>query len=198
MSPPAARARRGPETKNAIVDAAVDQLLAKPAPTVTIESVAVAAKCAKGLVHYHFKTKANLLSAAAERIWDRRTSAWKDVLAGPDPSAVITKAWALLENEGTGGTATAAASLGTEVGDVVGRTVRLSRQRFVTQLDVSAAALFLRMGLRPTVQGEEIALLLAAVIEGLGLQVASGTPADSLEPAWSAFWAGVLSLTRPA
>jgi AcrR family transcriptional regulator len=191
-------ARKGPEARTAIVAAAVEQLLVKPAPAVTIESVAAAARCAKGLVHYHFKTKANLLSAAATKIWEQRKTGWRDALAGSDPVAVIASAWALLASEGTGGVTSAATSLGTQTGDMVGRTVRECRQEFVAQLETSTRAMFERMGLEASVQTQEIALLLGAVIDGLGLQVASGTPSADLEPAWAAFWAGVLSLTRSA
>jgi hypothetical protein len=35
-------------------------------------------------------------------------------------------------------------------------------------------------------------------VDGLGLQMASGTSAEALEPAWHAFWLGILSFTRPA
>jgi AcrR family transcriptional regulator len=188
----------GSEARSAIIGAAVEQLLAKPAPAVTIDSVAAAAKCAKGLVHYHFKTKANLLSAAAAQIWEQRTAAWREALSGADPAGIITSAWSLLASEGSGGVTSAAASLGTQAGEIVGRTVRDCRQRFVSQLGSSTESMFGRMGLATTVQTQEIALLLGAVIEGLGLQVASGTPTADLEPAWAAFWAGVLSLTGPA
>jgi AcrR family transcriptional regulator len=186
------------EARAAIIRSATKQLLTGPVTRVTLESVATAAGCAKGLIHYHFKTKDNLLSAAAEQIWDERAAAWKVALDGPDPRAVISAAWALITSEGSRGVSSASAALVMESGDVVVQTVNQAKQRFVSQLGEAADALFRRIGLRSSVPTGEIALLMVAVIDGLGLQVASGTPASTLEPAWHAFWAGILSLTTPA
>ncbi len=185
------------EASAAILLAAVDQLLAGPVTRVTLDSVASAAGCAKGLVHYHFKTKDKLLSAAAERIWAERAAAWKVALHGPDPRGVIGAAWSLIANEAGRGVTAASTALGMESSDVVVRTVSSARLRMLSQLVEDVDALFRRMELTSSVPTGEIALLLMAVIDGLGLQVASGASADALEPAWHALWAGVLSLTRP-
>lgn len=186
------------EASAGILRAAVDQLLAAPVTRVTLESVATAAGCAKGLVHYHFKTKDGLLSAAAERIWEDRTAAWKVALQGSDPRAVIGAAWSLIGSEADRGVSAASAALGMESSNVVVRTVNTARLRLISQLGQDLDALFRRMELRPSVPTSEIALLMMAVIDGLGLQVASGNSPDTLEPAWHALWAGVLSLTRAA
>jgi hypothetical protein len=57
--------------------------------------------------------------------------------------------------------------------------------------------LLARLGLEPSVPASELGALFVAIVEGIGLQLGSGAPADDMEQAWSAFWAGLLSLTRP-
>jgi AcrR family transcriptional regulator len=185
-------------SREAILGAAVDRLLAEPASRVTLDSVASAAGCAKGLVHYHFKTKDNLVAAALTRIWEERRGRWEAAMSNSEPAAAIAACWQLVITEGGGGICTAAVTGWRDISESVVRTVNNARLRFVAQLGESVSALLSRMGLGCTVPAAEIASLMAAVIDGLGLQLASGAPAEALEPAWHAFWAGILSLTRPA
>lgn len=193
---PARAAKSESEARAAITGAAVEQLLAGSVSRMTLESVASAAHCAKGLVHYHFKTKDNLVAAAAGVIWERRAQEWCEVLGGPDPAAGIRAGWSLITREGASGVCMASAALGTEASDIVVRTVSASRRNFTTRLEGALETLFGHLGLRSSVPISEVALLMGAVIDGLGLQLASGAAADAVEPAWHAFWVGVLSLTR--
>jgi AcrR family transcriptional regulator len=186
------------EARDAILEAALRALTRKPTIVLTVDAVAREAGCAKGLVHYHFKTKAALMAAAAQRLWTRRSDAWQQALAGPDPHAAISASWSLLAAEAATGTSAACAALGVEASELIGQTVRESREAFVRVLSDSLVGLLERMGRAASVPPSEIAGLLAAVIEGIGLQIAGGTRAGSLESAWAAFWAGILSLTRRA
>jgi hypothetical protein len=54
------------------------------------------------------------------------------------------------------------------------------------------------MGRVATVPPSEIATLVASLIDGLGWRLATGEAPEQVEPAWAAFWAAILSLTRPA
>ena len=54
-----------------------------------------------------------------------------------------------------------------------------------------------KLELTPTIPETEIALLLEAVIDGMGFQLASGCDAQALEGAYAAAWLSILSLTRP-
>jgi AcrR family transcriptional regulator len=55
-----------------IVDAAVELLMSDGLANWTVERVTKRAGCAKGLVHYHYRSKVELLAHAAERIGRRR------------------------------------------------------------------------------------------------------------------------------
>ena len=54
-------ARSKEATRKAILDATEALLMLRGAHTLTIDAVAREARCAKGLVHYHFRTKGQLL-----------------------------------------------------------------------------------------------------------------------------------------
>lgn len=183
--------------KQRILAAAVRVLSADPGGAATVDRVAGEAGCAKGLVHYHFKTKDALFAAAAAQIWAERGKAWRAALTGSDPHTTLQAAWQLLLEESRNGHLLASTSLGLTKSKLAGQSVKDGRRAFVLILGDSLVALFGRMGRAATVPASEIAALLASVIDGLGLQLAGGDGTDDLEPAWSAFWAAVLSLTRP-
>lgn len=196
--PKSRRAQVGvPEARSRILAATVEAMGSASAKGLTIEAVARRAGCAKGLVNYHFKTKAALFSAAAERLWDDRVTAWQAALERKDPTQAINAGWGLVGKEARSGVTRACNELASGFGDMVDRTVSNQRKRFIELLAHELTGLFRRMAMIPTVPTADLAALLAAAIEGLAIQMAGGIEEDQLEPAWSAFWAGMLSLTRP-
>jgi AcrR family transcriptional regulator len=184
--------------KARILDAALQVLMTDPGTAATIDHIAAAAGCAKGLVHYHFKTKDALLGEVASRLWAKRARAWREVMSRPEASEALDDAWKLLRAESEDGSLAASASLGLSHSIVAGRSVRDGRAELARALTDGLVELLEHMGRSAAVPPSEVAALLAALIDGLGLQLASGEKADQLEPAWAAFWAGMLSLTRPA
>jgi AcrR family transcriptional regulator len=180
-----------------ILEAAVQLLRSGRGADVTTDQVAAKAGCAKGLVHYHFKRKDQLLAAAAESLWRERTASWAGALASDGPKAAIQRAWDTLVAEADAGTAASCATLGMRPDKLVVQSVGAGRAEFTRRAAGALEALLASLGLAPSVPARELGVLLVATIEGIGLQLGSGAPADELEPAWSAFWAGLLSLTRP-
>lgn len=178
-----------------ILDAAISVLTQGTGGPATVERVAREAGCAKGLVHYHFKTKDALLASAGAKLWTERAAAWRQALAGGEPHAALRNSWQLLREEAQNGRLLACTSLGLGTSKLAGQTVRDGRTAFARASADGVVALFERMGRAAAVPPSEIASLLAAVIDGLGLQLATGEKPDDMEPAWSAFWAAVLSLT---
>lgn len=163
-----------------------------------MDQVAREAHCAKGLVHYHFKTKAALLAAAASRLAERRRGRWTEVFQAPTPDAAIQRSWTLLASESRDGTIRAWTALCAEQDKVTGRTVKAESASFSATIAGAADGLLRELGLAPTVPIEELGLLLAAVVHGMGLQLESGMEPERLQGAYAAAWLGVLSLTRPA
>lgn len=185
------------DARAAILGAAVELLRGGRGTNVTTDQVARKAGCAKGLVHYHFKGKDQLLAAAAKRLWKERTEAWTGALSSKGPKAAIGHAWDTLVAESLAGTAASCATLGMRPEKLVVQSVGAARAEFSRRVAAALKELLADLNLEPSVPVTELGALLVATIEGIGLQLGSGANADELEPAWSAFWAGVLSLTRP-
>ena len=187
--------RNAERARTKILDAA--ERLLRRGGGATIDDVAREARCAKGLVHYHFKTKAGLLAAAAARLGDRRRHRWAEAFHAPTPQAAINRSWALLVAETKDGTVRAWSALcapGTEAPD---QAVRSEVAGFSASIAEAADRLLQELGLVPTVAAEELGLLLGSVISGMGLALENGTEPERLHGAYAAAWLGVLSLTRP-
>jgi AcrR family transcriptional regulator len=186
------------EAKSRILEAAIRVLRTEPGATATIDRVAQEAGCAKGLVHYHYRTKDGLFAEAAIRLWSLRADHWRQALSGPDPRSVIDQAWRLLQSEAADGRLAAAAFLGQPGSSVAGRSVKAGRSTLTHAIADGLVHLFEHMGRVATVPPSEIATLVASLIDGLGWRLATGEAPEQVEPAWAAFWAAILSLTRPA
>jgi AcrR family transcriptional regulator len=185
------------EARRAILEATLALLRERRTGDATTDDIARRAGCAKGLIHYHFKKKEQLLAAAAEHAWSARAAAWAHSLGTSDPKTSIGNAWRLLKEESTDGTAAACAAVGLGTDDLVVQSVNKSRRAFASALTNATSGLLQRMGLVPTVPPGELGTLLAATVEGISLQLGSGAGSEELEQAWAAFWVGLLSLTRP-
>jgi AcrR family transcriptional regulator len=186
-----------PVARTTILEAAIALLREQRVGDVTTDQVAQRADCAKGLVHYHFRGKDQLLAAAGSRLWETRADAWSLALGSPEPQRAIAAAWETLGTETANGTAAACAAIGLRANELVVQSVNSGRSAFAKSLTAALSGLLSRMGLSPTVPASELGTLLAATAEGIGLQLGSGADRAELEQAWAAFWVGLLALTRP-
>lgn len=192
------RSNQKAEARKAILDAAVAVTIERRGRQITTSLVAERADCAKGLVHYHFSTKEALLAEVATRLWAQRAASWRSALGAADGKGAIEAAWNLLQAEALDGRASAIAQLGLMDGKLVAQSVSDGRATFTKTLATGVPGLLARMGLEVSVPAPELAALLAATVDGLSMALAGGTSAAELEPAWAAFWVGLLALTRPS
>ncbi len=188
--------RRDPQTARAVIVGAAQRLLRRGGGG-TVEQVAREARCAKGLVHYHFHTKGALLAAAAAQLGEARQEAWREAFHATSPQQAIERSWQLLVSESRNGTTRAWTGLYAQAGRITGRAVSEQIAAYGRTLAEAAGALLGDLGLAPTIPIQEIGWLLAGVIHGMGLQLEVGVPPDRLQGAYAAAWLGVLSLTRP-
>lgn len=188
-------ARRDPQTARAVIVGAAERLLRRGGGG-TVEQVAREARCAKGLVHYHFHTKGALLAGAAAQLGAARQKAWREAFRATSPQQAIDRSWQLLVSETRNGAVRAWTSLYAETDRVTGRSVSEQMAAYGRTLADAAGALLDDLGLAPTVPIQEIGLLLAGVVHGMGLQLEIGVPPGDLQGAYAAAWLGVLSLTR--
>ena len=190
-------AKRG-EARERILECAEALIKQQGAAPVSIEAVAAAAGSAKGLVHYHFKTKQGLMSAVAERVTATRTSQWNAAFDAPSAHEAVRQTWSLLTRESVNGTVQAWQSL-VGFGDrLTEGLAKKLRDEFAENLCTNLTSMLRdELGLEPTIPDSEIGMLLEAVVNGMGFQLTSGTEETELEGAYSAAWLSILSLTRP-
>lgn len=191
-------ARSKDATREGILEAAEAVIREKGAHAATVDAVAKAAGCAKGLVHYHFKTKQLLLVETVRRIAQSREAAWIQALDTPDPQSAIDRTWGLLKREADSGTLKAWTSLTALPDKKIDQEVNEASARFRAGIAAGTSGLFRRTGLETTIDREQLGWLLAAVVQGMVFQLAAGADVAVLENAYAAAWLGLLSLTKPA
>ncbi len=184
------------DSRGAILDAAVTLVKRVGAGGLTIDGVAKEAGCAKGLIHYHLKSKHALLQSVAERIVDERERSWSEAFAAPSPEEAISSTWRLLTNESENGTMRAWLTLTNASGAMAERSVTDLSMRFSDALGSAVSRLLRGVGLSLTVPDAEIGWLLGAVVDGMGMRLTGGGDQTQLEGAYAAAWLGVLSLTE--
>ncbi|MGD2134818.1 MAG: TetR/AcrR family transcriptional regulator [Gemmatimonadales bacterium] len=183
-------------SREAIGQAAIDLIKQRGTERITVDQVAKAAGVAKGLVHYHFKTKRGLFEAVAAEFALERRQRWVAAFGARDPQEAIDKTWAILTEESADGTLRAWGALFGSAGIMPEQAVRDQAASFGRALGEAAQNMVARLGLRPTIPASEVGWLLAAVVQGMGSLLTAGADVEELEGAYAAAWLGVLSLTR--
>lgn len=170
--------------KSVILTAAVDILALHGLNNWTVEEVANRAHCAKGLVNYHYRSKADLLATAAATLRDDRAA--RRLAAAHHPgSQAVDQLWTVVAREVDSGWFAAWQSLVSA--DEPLRRAAATRSEDALAL---AAALGKTLGLGAALHPE--AGLIQAVLDGLELQLLQGAPRRSTEEAWHRFWLRVL------
>jgi AcrR family transcriptional regulator len=183
-------------SKDAILAAGIALLKRGTTTRVSVDAVAKEAGVAKGLVHYHFKTKKGLFETIAGRLAADRRQAWEHAFRKPDPQQAIDGTWALLTAESDDGTLLAWDMLFGSSGVLPEQTVRDETEAFGGGLGAAAQGMLARLGLHPSIPVSEIGALLSAIVQGMGTLLVRGSDAERLHGAYAAAWVGLLSLTR--
>ncbi len=184
--------------RSSILEATESLLRRQGAGAITVDSVARAAGCAKGLVHYHFGTKANLLKQALLSLSGAREARWIAAMSATTPEDAIDETWSLIIEEARNGTLRALASLAITNDPVIDRVVRAGIREFGEGLTHALAAMLDRAELTPTIPAEQIGWMIAAVVQGTSQHLVAGAEPEILENAYAAAWLGVLSLAGPS
>ena len=181
-----------------ILESAVRLTRESGATSLTVEDTAKGAGVAKGLVHYHFKTKLGLLRAVLSDIAARRCEDWSTALQAPDATAAVRRSWSLLTEESANGTLRAWHSLMGLDELLTEGIARDAAAQFSSALSTGIGRMMDdRLGIVPRVPACEIGWLLSAVTNGIGLQLMVRAAGEELEGAYAAAWLGILSLADP-
>ncbi|MEO8449906.1 MAG: TetR/AcrR family transcriptional regulator [Gemmatimonadota bacterium] len=150
----------------------------------TVDEVANKAKCAKGLVNYHYKSKHDLLIRCAETVASYRQARRMSALAGRVGAIAIDRLWAALildVDEGWFG-----AWISVMSDNRLRRAAGLRYGVHSGQLAVLAAK-----ALGETAQAIDESLL-TATLDGLELALLGEADRASVEEAYHRFWVGLL------
>ena len=190
-------AKRG-KARDAILMHATDLVKMRGAEAVSIEAVAASAGSAKGLVHYHFKTRQGLMGAVATGLATERIENWVSAFDAPSAREAVDATWQLLTGESASGVTRAWHSLVCTPDVLPDHLANKLCIEFADALcDALSTLLKDKLALRTTVPKEEIGHLLAALVNGVGSQLLGGVDEAQLEAAYAVAWLGVLSLTEP-
>lgn len=167
--------------KDTILTAAIAVLADDGLNNWTVEEVAERAHCAKGLVNYHFRSKRDLLTRAAESLRDdrqaRRLAACK--LGG---AAALDRLWQQLSEEVRSGWFGAWLAL-----LAADEPLRNAARGADGESLAAAAAQALGVELPP-----EAAVLIPTVLDGIALQLLLGADPEAAEEAYHRFWVTLL------
>ncbi len=189
--------KKSDEARSGILNAATKILCDRGAERTTISAVADEAGCAKGLVNYHFKSKDNLLAATLRQLADSRLDAWQSAFKARTPEAVIDRTWKLILDESRTGVLKAMASSSSCPGVQTERTVKSINDEFADAVGVAAEGLLAKLGMTPRFPVVQLGALMAAVANGIGLQLSTGGDAANLENSYAVAWLGVLQMSEP-
>lgn len=183
------------ESRTVILNVAEDLVRTKGVNGTTIADIASGAKCAKGLINYHFGTKKELIDVVADRIVQKRIDAWQSALQSDNPQSAIDKSWKLLCSEARDGTMMIWDETIDRNRNLTEQSVKTKHEMFSQELGRIASATLSKAGLRARIPISELGNLLAAVVHGIGKMLLAGINQGELEGAYAAAWLGILSLT---
>lgn len=169
--------------KTEILGAAKSVLIRKGLAAWTIEDVAREAHCAKGLVNYHYKTKANLLARVGESLREDRIGRRLAALENEGATA-LDALWNTLTSEVRSGELAAWLSLSALPDQAVHHGLR-SQERELRRLEQAASRAF---GLGDQNLGQ----LIDSVLSGFQIALLHGQEDQVVREAYHRFWLGIL------
>jgi AcrR family transcriptional regulator len=151
----------------------------------SVEQVAAGAGCAKGLVHYHFGTRAALLTAVVEELARGRMARRCAALA-PRGTVALDALWVVLREDASAGVSRA----WLEAGFDGAAEIRRVMAPLDGELQQFAAASSAAMELPQLSPGRAATLLL--LLDALEAALVRGAPAVEVREAYDRVWLGMM------
>ena len=170
--------------KDAILGAAIEVVALHGLNNWTVEEVANRARCAKGLVNYHYRSKQDLLVQSATTVRDDR-AARRLAAVQTTGAPSLDRLWSALQQEVESGWFAAWLSFVAADGPL---RHAASRNPKDSRLFIDALCRALEAGPSLTDQ----ASLIEAALDGLQLRLLQGAPPQATEEDYHRFWLSVL------
>lgn len=181
--------------------AAADRILAAAAECVvrggvtsaSMQDVAAAAGVSKGLIHYHFRDKTQLLATLVEWLSTRIIGRQRAATGHVRPENAVDIVWSWAEGELKSGDlrALVAVSLDGSPEVLAAASAALGRRR--TASTEMVGAVYSALELTPRLPSALLAEVLVAFLDGMSADSSFTDPADR-RVAFDAFWLALLSL----
>lgn len=171
--------------RDAILIAAVQVLIDRGETGWSVERVADAAECAKGLVLYHYRAKRHLLAQAGGKLRDRLVDERLASLSAGKGAAAVDDLWDCLVAQVTSGLFRAWLGLHGSADRDIRASVAVGADHLNKLREAVAGALGLA-------GGPVSAVLLEAGLTGFQLQLLEGTAKGDVQEAYDRFWLVIL------
>ena len=172
--------------KRRLLDTAARTLVRAGLDGWTVEAVTRDAGCAKGLVHYHYRSKSELLAAVAESLARASHHRRVEALRGAAGAEALDALWTILSREVTSGEFTAWLGL---LGLPDPRVRQSMRPTPGDSGEISLAAAA-ALGLPD--DSAETGRIIEAGLLGFQIALLRGEPAEGVRESYHRFWLGVL------
>jgi AcrR family transcriptional regulator len=181
--------------------AAADRILAAAAECVirsgvartSMQDVAAAADVSKGLIHYHFRDKVQLLATLVDWLAARVVGRQRAASGHVRTENAVDMVWSWVEGELAGGDLRALVALALDEHPEVRAATRAALERRRTAATEMVAAVYAALELTPHVPAALLAEVLVSFLDGLASCSAVAEPGEQ-RVAFDAFWLALLTL----
>jgi TetR/AcrR family transcriptional repressor of bet genes len=183
------------DKRDSIIEAACSAIVDIGIARLTVAAVAERADVSSALVHYHFRTKQQLLVAACERLAVRRSDARTAALAAGGGMIALDELWAAMRTgaESEAERAWIDLALLAREDPSVRRTLAAQRLAEQRALADRLPALLRELGGRAAVAADELAGLVSLFLDGVAQALGAGAAVDDVRAAYDAFWLALVS-----
>lgn len=190
-APPKQRGRSAGADR--ILAAAAECVIRSGVANTSMQDVAAAADVSKGLIHYHFRDKSQLLATLVDWLAKRIVGRQRAATGHVRPENAIDMVWSWVEGELTGGDIRALAALSLddspEVRSAAGNALA-ERRTAATEM---VAAVYSSLELAPRVPAALLAEVLVGFLDGLAVTATIAEPGEQ-RVAFDALWLALLTL----
>jgi AcrR family transcriptional regulator len=176
-----------------ILTSAADCVIRSGVANTSMQDVAAEAGVSKGLIHYHFRDKAQLLARLVDWLSGRIIGRQRAASGHVRPADAVDMVWSWVEGELSHGDLRALVALSLDDTVEVRTAVRAALARRRTTATEMVAAVYGALELEPRVPAALLAEVLVAFLDGLASATMVSEPGEQ-RVAFDAFWLALLTL----